>query len=579
MIIQRFPKSRGKHNLLHLPESHYKRRTKGMLSRLQIQNYALIDKLEISFTGGLNIITGETGAGKSIVLGALSLILGERADMQAVLDKSRKCIVEGEFTIDEANTRSFFSEHALDFQEQTIIRRELAPDGKSRAFINDTPVNLSVLKELTSMLVDIHSQHETLQIMSPKFQLSLVDVFAGNEKLREEYHETFAAWKAKSAELAELTEGEKKSAADMDYFTFQLGELENAGLKEDEENEIESILKAAQHSEEIKSALNSAMENIDTEQNGILSRLRSVQYQLSTVSKFQDNLKPLADRLSSVQIELKDISNEIEMSESQVTYEPEKIQSLRERLDLLNQLQHKHRVSSVHELLEIEKSFREKIRNIESAGERIELLKSEVEKLAVQLKELAEKISTSRKKIIPSIEKRITRLLSDLKMPDAIFKIEQSEKELSDTGIDEIILLFSANKGIALQPLAKVASGGELSRLMLAVKSCAAKQMKLPLMIFDEIDNGVSGDVALRVGNAMKELAHNHQVIAITHLPQIASRADSHFIVLKKQSGGKTFTSLAQLSEEDHILEIAKMIAGGKPSEAAIQNAKELIKY
>lgn len=548
-----------------------------MLTRLQVQNYALIDRLEINFAGGLNIITGETGAGKSIVLGALSLILGERADMQALLDKSRKCIVEGEFNIDEKNTRSFFSEHALDFQHQTIIRRELTPDGKSRAFINDTPVNLSTLRELTSLLVDIHSQHETLQVLNPVFQLLLTDVFAGNEKLLDEYREVFVTWKKKSSELFELTEEEKKSAADLDYFSFQLHELENVSLKTGEENEIEATLKAAQHSEEIKSALNAAIGTIDTEQNGILSQLRGVQYQVSSVSKYHDNLKSIAERLNSVQIELKDISDELEAEESQVSYEPEKIQSLRERLDLLNQLQHKHRVSSTDELLQLEESFREKIRNIESAGERILFLKKEVEELFAGLKTRAEKLSASRKKIIPSIEKKITRLLGELKMPDAVFRMELSEKELSESGIDEIAFLFSANKGIALQPLARVASGGELSRLMLAVKSCAARQMKLPLMIFDEIDNGVSGDVALRVGNAMKELAQNHQVIAITHLPQIACRANTHFIVTKQQVSGKTVTSLAELSEEDHILEIAKMIAGGKPSQAAIQNAKELI--
>jgi DNA repair protein RecN (Recombination protein N) len=574
MIIRKFLKSYGKQNRVHLPESNRNRR---MLTRLHIQNYALIDRLEISFREGLNIITGETGAGKSIVLGALSLILGERAEMQAVLDKSRKCIVEGEFNIDERNTRSFFSERSLDFQKQTIIRRELTPDGKSRAFINDTPVNLSTLKELTAMLVDIHSQHETLQIIKPAFQIELVDVFAENEKLLTEYRATFIDWKNKSAQLIELTEAEKKSAADLDYFTFQLGELENASLKEGEESEIESTLQAAQHSEEIKSALNASLQNIDAEQNGILARLRSMEYQLSTVSKFQESLRPLVKRIASVQIELKDISNELEQAESDDNYEPEKIQLLRERLDVLNQLQHKHRVSSTNELLQIENSFREKIRSIESAGERIEELKKEVEKLNSQLKTLAEKLSASRKKIIPSVEKRILRLLSDLKMPDAVFKMERTETELNENGVDEITFLFSANKGITQQPLAKVASGGELSRLMLAVKSCAAKQMKLPLMIFDEIDSGVSGDVALRVGNAMKELAQNHQVIAITHLPQIACRADAHFIVSKEKVSGKAVTSLSELSEEDHILEIAKMIAGGKPSEAAIQNAKELI--
>src|SRR5258706_727663 len=548
-----------------------------MLTRLHIQNYALIDRLEINFTDGLNIITGETGAGKSIVLGALSLILGERADMQALLDKSRKCIVEGEFRIDDANMRNFFSEHALDYQNQTIIRRELTPDSKSRSFINDTPVNLSTIRELAALLLDINSHHETLHIINLAFQLSLVDVFAGNEKLLTEYREVFTSWKKNSAELFEFIEAEKKSAADFDYFSFQLNELENASLKQGEESDIESTLKTAQHSEEIKSVLNSTIQSISAEKDGILARLRSAQNQISTTARYQENLKPLAERLSSVVIELKDISDELEVSESQVVYDPEKIQTLHDRLDVLNQLQHKHRVSSTDELLALEESFREKIRSIESAGERIELLKTEVEKLSAQLKTLAQKLSASRKKIIPSVEKRITRLLAELKMPDAVFRIEQSEKDSNENGTDEIAFLFSANKGVALMPLGKVASGGELSRLMLAVKSSAAKQMKLPLMIFDEIDSGVSGDVALKVGNAMKELALNHQVIAITHLPQIACRADVHFIVTKEQVNHKAVTSLAQLSEEDHILEIAKMIAGGKPSQAAIQNAKELI--
>ena len=548
-----------------------------MLTRLHIQNYALIDKLEIDFAGGLNIITGETGAGKSIVLGALSLILGERADMQALHDKSRKCIVEGEFSIDEKNTRQFFNIHSLDFHPQTIIRRELTPDGKSRAFVNDTPVNLTALRELTAMLVDIHSQHETLQVMNPAFQVSLVDVFAENENLLAEYGNVFDSWKKKSAELIELVEVEKKSAADYDYFSFQLNELENAAIKAGEEGEIESALKAAQHSEEIKSSLNSAIQNMDDTQDGILSRLRNVQGQLSAASKYRENLKAIAERINSVQIELKDIVEELETAESQVTYDPEKVQSLRDRLDLLNQLQHKHRVPSSAQLLELVRSLQEKIKTIETAGDRVEALKGQVEELSAQLKTLSANISASRKKVIPSVEKRITRLLSELKMPDAVFKITQSEKELSEKGSDEIIFLFSANKGHIPMPLAKVASGGELSRLMLAVKSCATRQMDLPLMIFDEIDNGVSGDVALRVGNAMRELARNHQVIAITHLPQIACRAEAHFMVSKEQVKGKAVTSLTRLTEEDHILEIAKMIAGGKPSQAAIQNAKELI--
>ena len=550
-----------------------------MLTRLHIQNYALIDRLEIDLTSGLNIITGETGAGKSIVLGALSLILGERADMNALLDKSRKCIIEGEFDIDEKSVRHFFTDNALDFQARTIIRRELTPDGKSRAFINDTPVNLAALKELTAMLVDIHSQHETLQIINPSFQLSLVDVFAGNEKLLAEYHEIYDSWKKKSKELSDLTEAEKKSADDYDYFSFQLNEIENVSPKPGEQNEIEATLKTAQHSEEIKSALSSAMQNIEDEQDGALARLRTVQNQLSAALKYQDNLKSISERVNSVHIELKDISDELGSAESQITYEPEKIQALRDRLDMFNQLQHKHRLASADELLELEKTFREKIKNIETAGEKLDTLKSEVEKLSVLLATLAGKLSSSRAKIIPAVEKRITRLLSELKMPDAVFKIAQSEKELGESGTDEMLFLFSANKGHIPMSLAKVASGGELSRLMLAVKSCAAKQMKLPLMIFDEIDNGISGDVALRVGNAMKELAQSHQVIAITHLPQIASRADTHFMVSKEQVKGKAVTSLTQLSEEDHILEIAKMIAGGKPSQAAILNAKELISH
>ncbi|MBK5285699.1 MAG: DNA repair protein RecN [Bacteroidia bacterium] len=551
-----------------------------MLTRLHIQNYALIKEIDIEFDECLNIITGETGAGKSILLGALSLILGQRADMQALFDKSRKCIVEGEFNIDVRKLKSFFLDHDIDSQSEATIRREITSEGKSRAFINDTPVNLNTLRAFTSMLIDIHSQHETLQILQPSFQLSLVDSFAGNETLLEKYQSTFSLYKRKSTELLNLEESEKKSSADLDYFRFQLNELNAANLKTGELEQLEDEMKTLQHAEEIRMVLNSAIINISNEQAGISSQLNSVLNQLMSISKYQNAISEISARVKSVHIEVQDILSELENTESEISFSPERVLQLEERINLLNQLQYKHRVSSVNELMELLKSFEDKISGIESAGEKIETLKQETTILFSDLKSLAVQLSESRRKIIPAINKKISRLLAELKMPDAVFRIEQFVNEpenLSGDGADEIIFLFSANKGIEPMLVAKVASGGELSRLMLSIKASVAKQMSLPTMIFDEIDSGVSGEVALSVGKMMKELAANHQVIAITHLPQIASRADVHFIVDKEHRKGMTFTNLSKLTEEEHTLEIAKMIAGGKPSEAAIQNARELI--
>jgi len=419
-----------------------------------------------------------------------------------------------------------------------------------------------------------------LQIIQPAFQLSLVDSFAGNESLLDTYRNTFILHKRKSTELLRLEESEKKSSADLDYFRFQLNEMNAANLKTGELEQLEDEMKSLLNAEEIRTALNSVITNISNEQEGISAQLNSVLNQILSISKYQNKIGEISARVKSVHIELQDILSELENTESKISFSPERVNVVEERINILNQLQHKHRVSSVNELMELSNSFQDKISGIESAGEKIESLKKETEILFSELKSLAVQLSESRKKVIPAINKKISRLLAELKMPEAVFKIEQGIRgslNLSIDGADEITFLFSANKGIEPMPVAKVASGGELSRLMLSVKASVAKQMSLPTMIFDEIDSGVSGEVALSVGKMMKELASNHQVIAITHLPQIASRADVHFIVDKEHRKGMTYTNLSKLSEEEHTLEIAKMIAGGKPSEAAIQNARELI--
>ncbi len=552
-----------------------------MLKNIFIQNYALIDHLELEFDKGLNIVTGETGAGKSILLGALSLLLGNRADTSALLDASKKCIVEGRFDADEKNLSDFFKQHELDFEEHVTIRREISSEGKSRSFINDTPVTLSQLKELGLFLVDIHSQHETLLLNKSNFQLSVVDAFAQHEKLLTEYKNHFHQFQSLSTEFDNLVEEEKKSKADLDYFQFLFNELDEANLVPGEQEKLEEELQTLTHSEEIKSALTTALSALSIGDNTILNQLSQLTGSINSITKYNSKLEEIAGRIKSVTIELKDVSNEIEAISEEINFDPKRVELINERLNVIYKLQQKHRVKNIDELLKLKVEFENKLQTISSLEEKISQLEKRVADLKKNLIALAHRISGNRNKAIPVIETEIKKLLSEVSLPNAILKIENTilnDDNLNTNGIDQIRFLFSANKGVAYSDISKVASGGELSRLMLCIKSSVAKLIELPTIIFDEIDTGISGETAVNVVRVLKNMSKQHQLITITHLPQIAGRGESHYFVYKEVTGKKTFTKVRKLNADERIVEIAKMLSGEKPSAVAIENAKELLK-
>ena len=550
-----------------------------MLKHISVQNYALIDKLEMDLPQGLTIITGETGAGKSILLGALALALGERADTQALQDKTKKCVVECLFDIHAYGLEDIFKKHELDFDVHTTLRREINPEGKSRAFVNDTPVTLAVLKELGGKLIDIHSQHETLTLNDSGFQLSVVDAFANEEKALADYRNGFRSYRELRNKLNGLMEAEAQSKKDRDYLQFQFNELEEAKLDSLSQEEMERELEMLNNAEAIKAALSKAESAMDNGELGLLQQLNAVKALIAPYAKFNKEIGQLAERLGSAFIELKDVSSELSAVQDEVHYDASRIGSLSESLDALYRLQQKHRVNTVDELIAIKKETGEKLENISGLEEQIAQVQKEIAGLEKILLDKAGKLSKTRGGAIPLIEKEIAKLLSSLGMPDARLSITHEKLEtLSATGLDRILFLFSANKGSAPKELNKVASGGELSRFMLAIKSLVAKLTHLPSVIFDEIDTGVSGSVADKVGSIMENMGKAMQVIAITHLPQIASKGNSHLFVYKEVKAGKTFTRIRILEKEERVKEIAKMLSTENPTEAAIRNAKELLK-
>lgn len=550
-----------------------------MLKHLSVQNYALIDQLEVDFPNGLTIITGETGAGKSILLGALGLITGSRADTQALQDKSKKCIIEAQFDIKEYALKPFFKEHELDYEPQTTIRREINPEGKSRAFINDTPVTLQQLKELGESLIDIHSQHQTLSLNGADFQLSVVDAFAKNEKTLEEYKGDYKQFKALEKELGELVEREAQARKELDYLQFQFNELEDAQLKAGEQITMEQELETLNHAEEIKSNLSKAAFGLNGGEENLLSSLSEIRTMLNAMAKFKPEIADLSGRINSSYIEIKDITNELESLEQDIVYDPKRIDVLNEKLDAIYRLQQKHQVKTVEELLAIKEQLSNQLLDFSSLESSIEAAKANIEKLRKTVSAKAKAISESRAKVIPKLEKEIAALLASLSMPNAKLQVSQLELEtFTNTGTDKIIFLFSANKGSDFKELNKVASGGELSRLMLSIKSLIAQLTALPTIIFDEIDTGVSGDVADKAGLIMQQMAGKMQVITITHLPQIASKGRSHLFVYKEDKNNKTYSNIKKLDAEERVQEIAKMLSTGTPTAAAISNAKELLK-
>ncbi len=550
-----------------------------MLKHLSVQNYALIDKLEVELTDGLTIITGETGAGKSILLGALGLIAGSRADTQSLQDKTKKCIIEAAFSIKEYNLKDFFKDNELDYEAISTIRREINPEGKSRAFINDTPVTLNQLKELGERLIDIHSQHQTLSLNGADFQLSVVDAFAKHEDILTEYKSEFKNYKSLEKQLNELIERESQAKKDLDYFQFQFNELEDTNLKVGEQVEMEQELETLNNAEDIKLNLSKAAFSLAGGEQNLLSSFNEIKAILNSLSKFKPEIAELNTRINSAYIELKDISNELESLEQEIVYDPKRIELLNEKLDAIYRLQQKHQVKTIDELIAIKDELSNKLLDFSSLETEIQKTKSALEQSTKTLTEKSKSLSDNRKKVIPKIEKEIANLLSALSMPNAQLKINQTALEaFGTTGIDKISFLFSANKGSDFKELNKVASGGELSRLMLSIKSLIAQLTALPTIIFDEIDTGVSGDVADKVGSIMNTMSDKMQVITITHLPQIASKGASHLFVYKEDKNNKTYSNIKKLNNEERIQEIAKMLSTGSPTAAAISNAKELLK-
>jgi len=568
-----------------------------MLQKLTIQNYALIDNLEINFDKGLNILTGETGAGKSIILGALSLILGQRAESRYFFNQQKKCVIEGSFKIASFHLNTFFEDNDLDHEDETVLRREISADGKSRAFINDTPVNLTLIKNFGERLIDIHSQHATREINDPDFQLLVVDGVAGHAGLLTDYQIKFRAYRKALTQLQQLIEQNDKAKADLDYYQFQFDELEKAGISADEQELLEKELYTLNNAEEIKRNLLGAHYLMHEGETSALIQLREASQQLSTIEKFNPDVEELQERLKSTLIELKDIAAEIEGIEQKTFTNEARAEEVNTRLGLLYNLQKKHRVNSNEELLAIYDDLSDKIQQAVFGDEAVEKLQKQIGADRQELEGLAIQLSANRKKAIPVITEKVLANLAEMGMVNSALEIEQTQApapqpakggaeaaatlnnsgSLGVNGWDTIRFMFSANKGHALADMSKVASGGELSRLMLSIKSIIAEYTALPTIIFDEIDTGVSGEVANKVGQVMERLSQNLQVITITHLPQIAGKGKSHYFVYKDDSELVTKTRIKKLSNDERVLEIAKMLSGDKPGESALQNARELL--
>lgn len=551
-----------------------------MLQKLSIKNYAIISQVEIEFHKGLNIITGETGAGKSILMGALGLVLGERADAKAITNGEEKCVIESHFNIKNYQLNSFFSESELDYDDHCIIRREITSNGKSRAFINDTPVNLNQLKDLGAMLIDVVSQHETLALNEAVFQLSIVDAIADNVELLGSYKQLFLNYKKQEKHLKDLIEQEAKSKQDEDYYQFILNELVETNLQENEQIELEDNLNLLSNAEEIKSVTYNAYAALDLTEPSLIDQLRSIKSSLSPIVKHNKFIEELSTRLEQSIVELKDISAELETLSEKTSANPTELTSVEERLQLLYNLQKKHRVASNLELLQLQQKLENDLQSSFSLQLEIEKTTKELLEQKENLIQQAEVLSKKRNEIIPSIEQKVKQLLFDVSMPDAVLKISNEVLDaqlINANGIDKIEFLFAANKGSNFQPINKVASGGELSRLMLCVKSLISEKVNLPSIVFDEIDTGISGEAALKVSEVLKKHAQKHQVLAITHLPQIAAKADAHFNVFKQNDNEKTYSNIRLLDKAEQINEIAVMLSGNNPTEQVILAAKELI--
>lgn len=550
-----------------------------MLKRLLVENYALIDKSEIELSSGFSVITGETGAGKSILLGALNLILGQRADTKSIKDPARKCVVEAVFDISNYDLKPFFEAEDLDYEEECVMRREIVASGKSRSFINDTPVNVTTMKSLGDRLLDIHSQHENLLLNDSRFQLQIVDSIAKNGDCLQTYEAEYSKLNSISRRLQKLRDELAQKNANRDYAEFQLTQLVEAALVADEQELLEAEAEQLEHASEIKEALLKAVYLLDESEQSVNQSLKDSVSTLNSVSNYLGGLNDLSERLNSCLIETKDILRELEVLNNDMDVDPNRLDFVNTRLDTIYTLEKKHNVDSVAGLLELQASYEQQLQDLEFGSEEIEALEKELAEQSQKVLALAQELSKARKACAPQIETELSDLLHELGMPNARLSLDfKALEKCGPTGLDVVTFLFSANKDRGMQPITAIASGGEISRVMLSLKYVLSKSAALPAIIFDEIDTGVSGEIAAKMGAMMQNMSAHMQVLSITHLPQIASKGAQHFKVYKKDVESGTVSSIKQLSKEERIAEIAQMLSGANLTDAAINNAKELLK-
>lgn len=550
-----------------------------MIRKLYIQNYAIIDELEIEFKQGLNIITGETGAGKSILLGALSLIQGQRADTSVLKHNDRSCIVEVEFDISDYNLNDFFEANDIDYDDITTIRRQISENGKSRAFINEIPVNLNQLKELTEKLIDIHSQHQNLLLGNTRFQLDVLDAFAVSRDLLTDYRQLYDEFRKLKTELDRLEANAENAKRDFDYLSHQLNELNAANLRSGELDELEALQKQLTHASEIKTALEFSYGTLNADELAVLSKVKEIESNLRRIESVFSQACNLISRIESCRIELKDIADEIDLLNSKVEVDDEQLHTVTQRIDLIYSLLNKHRLANFDELVEFRNQLENRVNEIAQIDFNLDEKRKALRILEQKLQEKSKNLSQIRTSSAPKVEQFVTELLQQLGIKHAVFRIRiEKLEEFQPWGTDRVIFYFSANKQIEPQELSRVASGGELSRLMLSLKSLLVKSTGLPTIIFDEIDTGVSGEIADRMGTIIYELAKGMQVINITHLPQIAAKGSNHFLVYKSVTNSQSSTGIKLLTPDERVVEIAKMLSGEKVTDAALMNAKELLK-
>jgi DNA repair protein RecN (Recombination protein N) len=549
-----------------------------MIQRLLIRNYAIIEHLEIEFADGLTIITGETGAGKSILLGGLGMILGNRADTKVLYKATEKCVIEAFFDISNYDLKAFFEQNEIDFDHQTVVRRELAPNGKTRAFINDTPVNLGQLREFSSKLVDLHQQFDTLDIHDATFQLQMIDALADNKHPLSMYREKFKVFQSDRKRLVELKEKNERASREIEFLNFQISEFNKAELINGEQDRIEAEQQTLQNAETIKRNLAAAFRAISEDENSVIGQLKSVGVMVSQVKKYAPSVSKLHERFESLLFELEDIGGELEAIAEDTEYDPERISDIQIRLDTIYKLQKKHGVGTVEQLLDIQDDLQNQLNAFGDLSSDIESLEKQLVEQEAGLKKMAVELSNKRKAIVPKFEKEVETMLHQLSMENARLQVQiLDSQELTTNGCDDVQFLFAANKGSRMQAIKDVASGGELSRLALCTKSLVAAAIPLPTLIFDEIDSGVSGDVALKMGNILQKLASHHQIVVITHSPQVAAKAEKHYFVYKTHKEDRTFTNVRPLSTDERVRSIAVMLSQNPPSESAIANAKELL--